>query len=58
MVERINFSIVFEEAKELNSNNTIDEEGHKNNEEEIEGLRENGEDGLENFFGERDLVKN
>ena len=58
MVESIDFGVVFEEGKEFNSNNTIDEERNENYEKNVESFGENGEDGFEDFFGKWNLIKN
>ena len=57
MVEGVDFGVVLEEGKEFNANNTVDEEGNKNDENNVDSFWENGKDGLEDLFGEWDMIK-
>ena len=57
LVEGIDFLIVLEEAKHFHPDDAIYEEGDGQDHEEVEGPGQDGEDGVEDFLGEGDLIE-
>ena len=58
LIEGVYFLVVFEEAEEFYTSNTIDKKCNEENKEKISGFRQDGEDCFEDFFGEGKLIKN
>ena len=57
LVEGIDFVVVLEEGEDLHADDAVDEENDGQDHEEVEGPGQDGEDGMEDFLGEGDLVE-
>ena len=57
LVEGIDFVVVLKEAENIHADDAVDEESDGQDHEEVEGPGQDGEDGVEDFVGEGDLVE-